>query len=124
MAFDDNIVPCPLSDVVNYDRKVKIKGVFKKSAEGLYTPEDLELFKIATDVLESKGIVRPANMQKGDSVESLDKYAKWFKNLFELEKKGYVKRKDVDAILENLSEDLGIMGSVNMPDKIRARFGK
>lgn len=124
MAFEDSLVPCPLSDVVDIDRKVKISGVFKKKVEGFYNESDLELFNLATGILEAKGIVRPVDMQKGDSVESLDKYAKWFKILFDLEKKKHIKTKFVNAILEKLTEGLGIMGSVNMPDKIRARFGK
>ena len=122
MVFEDEITPCPITGVVESSRSVEIKGVFKKRAEGFYTPADLELFTLANDILNAKGLERPLPMQKGDKVESLDSYAPWFKVLFNLEKRGILNSKYINNVLANLTADLGILGSVNMPTNIRKRF--
>lgn len=122
MVFDDEFVPCPVNGVVEENRRVEVKGVFKKRTEGFYKQGDLELFNFANDILKAKGLERPRQMQKGDTVESLDNYAQWFKMVFDLEKKGIIKSKKVNCLLENLTENLGILGSTKMPSQIRKRF--
>lgn len=123
MVFEDEFVPCPLNEVVESGRKVEVKGVFKQKAEGLYTQADLEIFNYATEILNAKGLERPAEMEKGDKVESLDKYAAWFKMLFDLEKRKILNKKHINTILENLVENMGTFEKVKMPEEIRKRFG-
>ena len=123
MVFEDEIVPCPLNCVVEENREVEVKGVFNKKVEGFYKPYDLELYKFATEILKEKGLERPVEMQKGDTVESLDKYAPWFKVLFELEKKKIIDDDQVENILDGITENMGIFGGSKMSSQIRKRFG-
>ena len=123
LVFEDEFVPCPLNEVVESDRKVAIKGVFKQRAEGMYTSDDLELSAFLNDALTAKGLERPSEMKKGDKVESLDDYSAWFKMLFDLEKRKILDKKHIKTILENLVENMGTFEKVKMPDEIRKRFG-
>lgn len=123
MVFEDEFVPCPLNSVVEVNREVEVKGVFKKKVEGFYKQGDLELFKFANDILMEKGLERPVEMQKGDTIESLDNYAPWFKVLFELEKKKIIDAGQVENILDGITENMGIFGGSKMSLQIRKRFG-
>ena len=123
MVFEDEFVPCPLNSVVEENREVEVKGVFNKKVEGFYKQGDLELFKFANDILKEKGLERPVEMQKGDTIESLDKYAPWFKVLFELEKKEIIDDGQVSNILDGITENMGIFGGSKMSSQIRKRFG-
>ena len=123
MVFEDEFVPCPLNSVVEENREVEVKGVFNKKVEGFYKQGDLELFKFANDILKEKGLERPVEMQKGDTIESLDKYAPWFKVLFELEKKKIIDDGQVENILDGITENMGIFGGSKMSSQIRKRFG-
>lgn len=123
MVFEDEFVPCPLNGVVESNRKIEVTGVFKKTVENFYKPHDLELYKFATEILKEKGLERPVEMQKGDTIESLDKYAPWFKVLFELEKKEIIDDGQVSNILDGITENMGIFGGTKMSSQIRKRFG-
>ncbi|MBR6515181.1 MAG: hypothetical protein IKT46_10185 [Clostridia bacterium] len=122
MVFEDKYVPCPISGAIETNRRVEIKGVFKKRAEGFCTQDDLDIILLANDILNAKGLKRPLSMEKGDKIESLDEYAPWFKMMFSLEKKKILDKKLVNSILENLAEDTGLMNSINLPFKIRERY--
>lgn len=123
MVFEDEFVPCPLNGTVEYGREVQVKGVFKKRTEGFYNEDDLELSLFANEILKENGLEIPAKMQKGDTIESLDKYAPWFKVLFELEKKNIIYYTQVENFLDGITEDVkGIFGGIKMTSEIRKRF--
>lgn len=123
MAFEDELVPCPLNDTIATDRKVTIKGSSNKAIDGFLGKDELAFFLFMNLQLSKNGIEKPIRMQKGDTVESLDKYATWFNIMFDLEKKNIIKHDQVTDILFDLTEDLGVIESVKTPSKIRTHFG-
>ena len=123
MVFEDDYKPCPIDGVIDANRKVKIKGVFNKRAEGLYKEDDVRLLMYTNKTLTANGYDRPLPFDKGTNVEDLDEYAPWFGELFKAEKNGFIPSKLANGILDELSSELGILKSTSMPGKIRKRFG-
>ncbi len=123
MVFEDEFEPCPLKGVIDSGRKVKIKGVFNKRAEGLYKEDDVRLLMFVNKNLTANGFDRPLPFDKGVTVEELDPYAPWFGEFFKAEKKKYISSSQANTILDELCSELGVLKSTSMPGKIRKRFG-
>lgn len=122
MVFDDSF-PCALNDVVVKEREIEEKGLLNKRLESLYYEEDLELMGYADDVLGAKGLTKPTPLEKGETLESLNPHAAYFNLLFDLENRDVLESEQVNRILKNLTENIGMMGGIGLPSKIRKQFG-